>query len=85
MCRAKDLIEQLLTTDPTRRPTAAAALQHPWLQVPPSRTSVSLAGALDNMKNLPRRLRSLSLERGLPSDVLPDALQPRRASTAAPL
>ena len=30
-CRAKDLINKLLTVDDKRRLTASQALQHPWL------------------------------------------------------
>ena len=28
-----DFVEHLLTVDPSKRPSAEAALQHPWLQV----------------------------------------------------
>ncbi len=29
-----DFVAYLLSVDPSNRPTAEAALQHPWLQVP---------------------------------------------------
>ena len=67
MCRAKDLIEKLLTLDPDKRPTAADALQHPWLRSAAPRRSVSLAGAQANLAAL--AMRPLSLNLDMPSTV----------------
>ncbi|KAA0164266.1 hypothetical protein FNF31_02500 [Cafeteria roenbergensis] len=46
---AKDLIEKLLSVDPTARPTAAEALEHPWIR----RATVGDLAATRSMFNLP--------------------------------
>jgi serine/threonine protein kinase len=50
--RAKDVINQLLTYDPDKRPSASAALQHPWVtEMSQSQVDANLAvGALSNLK-----------------------------------
>lgn len=37
---AKDLITQMMQKDPKNRPTAAAALSHPWFQLMTNKTEV---------------------------------------------
>jgi len=50
--KAKDLISQLLTYDPEKRPSAQESLQHPWIvELSQSTVDVTLAvGALSNLK-----------------------------------
>ena len=50
--KAKDMINQLLTYDVDKRPSASAALQHPWItEMSQSTVDANLAvGALSNLK-----------------------------------
>ena len=50
--KAKDLITQLLTYDPDKRPSAEQALQHPWIkEMSASAIDTNIAmGALTNLK-----------------------------------
>ena len=50
--KAKDLINQLLTYDPEKRPSAEMALKHPWInEMSGSTVDANVAmGALSNLK-----------------------------------
>ena len=51
--KAKDLISQLLTYDPEKRPSAEQALKHPWIaEMSASTVDAQVAiGALTNLKS----------------------------------